>query len=75
MTARTMRKVDHAIQAGKRRNARNILIGNSGRKRPVDRHRCRNVYKTEIELEERKYKNMEWIQLAHNVIEFREGIM
>jgi hypothetical protein len=46
--------MDRAIQARETRNACKILIGNSRRKSPVDRHRCRCMYRTEMELEENK---------------------
>jgi radical SAM superfamily enzyme YgiQ (UPF0313 family) len=59
-----MRFVDHVKNKGEMKNTYKVLVGKPEGKRPVGRSRRRCEHKTEMQLKERKYKDMAWIQFG-----------
>ncbi|PNF15038.1 hypothetical protein B7P43_G16981 [Cryptotermes secundus] len=62
--SRRMRLADHVARMGKTRNAYRILVGKPEGKRSQGRPRCRWVNNIRMDLRERGWDGMDWIDLA-----------
>jgi hypothetical protein len=66
MKSRRMGWAGHVAQMGEKRNACRILVGKPEGKRPLRRPRCRWVDNIKIDLRERAWDGMDWIDLAQD---------
>jgi hypothetical protein len=61
-----MRWAGHVARMGEKRNAYRILVGNLEGKRPLRRPRHRWVENIKIDLRERGWGGMDWIDLVQD---------
>jgi hypothetical protein len=64
--SRRMRWVGHVARIGERRNAYRILVGKPEGKRPLGRPRHRWVDDMKMDLRERGWDRMDWIDMAQD---------
>jgi hypothetical protein len=61
-----MRLAGHVARIGEKRNAYNMLVGKSQRKRALGRRRRRWVDNIKIDLRETGWDGVDWIDLAQD---------
>jgi hypothetical protein len=64
--SRRMIWVGHVARMGETRNAHKILMGEPEGKRPLGIPRCRWVDNMKMNLKERGWNGMDWIDMAHD---------
>jgi hypothetical protein len=69
--ARRMRWAGYVARMGAKRNAYRILVGNPEGKRPLGRRRCRWVDNIKMDLREKGWDGMDWIDLAQDRDQWR----
>jgi hypothetical protein len=61
----------HVLRTWEERNAYEILVGKSKGKRPVGRHRCRLEDNIKMDLTEKGWGDIDWIDLAQDRNQWR----
>jgi hypothetical protein len=69
--SRRMRLAEHVARMGEKRNACRILVGKAEGKRPLGRPRRTWVDNIKIDLREREWDGMDWIDLAQDRDQWR----
>jgi hypothetical protein len=69
--SRRMRWAGHVARIGEKRNAYRILVGKPDGKRPLGRPRCRWVSNIKLDLREKGWNGMDWIDLAQDRDQWR----
>jgi hypothetical protein len=69
--SRRMRWAGHIARMGEKRNVYTILVGNPEGKRPLGRPRCRWVVNIKMDLREKGWNGMDWINLAQDTDQWR----
>jgi hypothetical protein len=69
--SRRMRWAGHTARMGAKRNAYRILVGMPEGKRPLGRPKCRWVDNIKMDLREIGWDDIDWIDLAQNMDQWR----
>jgi hypothetical protein len=69
--SRRLRWAGNVARTGEKMNAHKILVGNTEGKRPLGRPRRRCVDNIKIDLRERGWDDMDWIDLAQDRDQWR----
>jgi hypothetical protein len=69
--SKRMRWPGHVAQIREKRNAYRIFVGKPERKGPLGRPRCRWVENIKIDLREKGWDGMDWIDLAQDRDQWR----
>jgi hypothetical protein len=66
INSRRMRWAGHVARMGKSRGVYRVLVGKSEGKRPLGRHMRRWKYNIKIDLQEVRFGDIDWIELAQD---------